>query len=95
MATNDITPIRSSTDEPMPLVLAVCNLALTVWLSVAIAWLLLRHERQNVRRSVRHLKSNVARVARRCSMAAMQRRNSMFGGSVAALGAPSHGIALS
>ena len=31
MSANDITPIRSSTDEPFSLILVACNLVLTVW----------------------------------------------------------------
>ena len=45
---NDLTPLRAGTHEPLPMLLASCNLALTIWLCVCVAWLLVRHEREGL-----------------------------------------------
>ena len=71
MGTNDLTPIRSGTREPFPLLLAVCNMALTVWLSVCIAWLLIRHERDGIVLTHKKVVKEAIRGARR-SVAAFQ-----------------------
>ena len=65
IATNDIIPIRTGSDEPMPMVLAWVTLLLTIWLIFSSAWLLIRHEQENVRKRVTKVRQKVVRAARR------------------------------
>ena len=76
MAANDLTPLRAGTDDPLPLLLAFLNLMLTLYLSIAILWLLVRVEREKMVKLQRETAKKAAdkmkagvRVARRSVVA--------------------------
>ena len=55
MSANDVTPIRSNLDEPMPLILLTCLLGLTTWLTLTALWLLIRHERETMAKTAKQV----------------------------------------
>ena len=73
MSANDITPITSSTDEPLPLVLVSLMLAIAGWLTACTLWLLVRHEVEGMTRLVKR----TAALAQTLAVTALRRTSMM------------------